>query len=771
MAINNLYFECNEFRLVDVENVVLPNPDNFLVISEPDGWQQLQLIADRMIGSWGVEFKGSSEGLKFGFQCGSGGQELVQQVLDAKGGDGMLILQLYVDNVLEKEWDLDLYIKGSDEVLITVPVSERRKDDKVKSRRKTKIAMDATETIDGTPLSALTPVTITLPQKQLLFFNEEKFSQDDQISNFNSEPFGANEQGTFIYERYVQFGFDELVKDEIPTLFQLLFEFITTIPPGENFETQDGGLHTFTVQLNYEGTINNVPTAGLSIVGPVTNTFELNLRLDAVDFLISNNLVDNTNYVQNINMLVGAEIRLYAYFRTEVPYQTDPGLGGTIDTTFTFEAFEDSQWQIKQISTTDPTDATGFFIHDLCRRTAEIISDTPGIYRSDFLGNTDLEYFENGVPINYPVDGCGSKILNMNGFAIRDFTEGRPLQPFHEENLEATNALFNMGWNWEFNSFDELIFRHEPISYFFRDVEIQNPNGGLSIDFIYDGSWQVDYAIEDVTYNKITCGYKTDSLKEDDTDVNTLDDVHTQRERLPPIIKKPANQELDYQAICPFVASPYWIERKRRQQFSDESTSGDKQDDKIAMIAVERDGIGGWEVETNAPFAVVNGVLDAPEYTNLRYTPERNLRNHASFLNSGFIYKGGTEEIEFKFSEGNYEAETQFNPGEPCPNGDPNLDLINEGANIELDDFFNFESIFEPFLVTLKTRTTWDLYQSMFVAPHMNTSPNADNYGYYTARNPLTGDTWQLYLFGVVYEPKSNDIELRFIKKNPNWNG
>jgi len=89
--------------------------------------------------------------------------------------------------------------------------------------------------------------------------------------------------------------------------------------------------------------------------------------------------------------------------------------------------------------------------------------------------------------------------------------------------------------------------------------------------------------------------------------------------------------------------------------------------------------------------------------------------------------------------------------------------------DIALDDFNNFTAIFEPYLVTLTTRLEWHQYIDLVVNPHMNKSPNADNYGYFTATNPLTSEVWQLYLFGIDYNPKTNDAKMRFIKKNPDW--
>lgn len=163
----------------------------------------------------------------------------------------------------------------------------------------------------------------------------------------------------------------------------------------------------------------------------------------------------------------------------------------------------------------------------------------------------------------------------------------------------------------------------------------------------------------------------------------------------------------------------------------------------------------------------VYGVTEPDSTYNLELSPARMLRRHAPFLNSGFFYKQGVDELRCTDYKGNRDMTSKTLSGMgPLP-GDPDSQIVKETGNIALGEFNRFSKIFSPELIPVKVWMTRLYFEHMMLALENAHPDETLNMGYLTIQrgddpdNRVSG-----YPFSISFNPYSNVCDITLWKKS-----
>jgi hypothetical protein len=137
--------------------------------------------------------------------------------------------------------------------------------------------------------------------------------------------------------------------------------------------------------------------------------------------------------------------------------------------------------------------------------------------------------------------------------------------------------------------------------------------------------------------------------------------------------------------------------------------------------------------EGSQPFTKIENLLSPATTYNLRHTPKRMLYNWAKLLNGGFFGKSITDELIFKQGDGNVELVTQFVESEDCLLGDVDRDEIEEGANVQIGDFYDGDFLFLPIKISFSTSLSFE--QLTELKKCLRGQDGTKDYGYITITN------------------------------------
>lgn len=155
---SNLYEGVDEFRLYDLDEVVLPaSPDNFIVIEEPIGFDDLTIILKRRPedrGGVNFEFGDAESLLEFDAPAG---KSTIEQIFDANGTDSRIRLEYRSDGVIRYRGNLVMSSMDKEDATIGFRVKRYDFDNKLQTRFDSIIDLESNETFDG---AAITPLTL-----------------------------------------------------------------------------------------------------------------------------------------------------------------------------------------------------------------------------------------------------------------------------------------------------------------------------------------------------------------------------------------------------------------------------------------------------------------------------------------------------------------------------------------------------------------------------------------------------------------------------------
>lgn len=152
--------------------------------------------------------------------------------------------------------------------------------------------------------------------------------------------------------------------------------------------------------------------------------------------------------------------------------------------------------------------------------------------------------------------------------------------------------------------------------------------------------------------------------------------------------------------------------------------------------------------EGSQPFSTIENLLSPATTYNLRHTPKRILYNWAKLINGGFFGKSITDEVVFKQGDGNVELVTQFKESETCLLGDIDRDLVDEGANVQIGDFYGGDSLFLPIKVSFTTSLSFE--QLTDLKKCLRGQDGTRDYGYITITNSC-GGVEKIYPTSIEY--------------------
>lgn len=708
---------------------------------------------------------------------------------------------------------------------ISATVEKAGLHDLIKTRWSTKADLFAKRSIDGVTLNNPDPITLNLHSK-VLINNYNKTTDID--GSYAWQPFLGDQKHDvwFVFDTIPTSDTDSNIDATIGSLLGPTGDDPVENSLALLFDLNSNGAFTFNISLSYSFNIK-LTRKTISPGKPKIGDWFLDHWLEIRDindvqkvkqrigtrlsgfrdgqFLTTDGSVNASASISgyNVNLAFGDRVYVYAHFNLDGYNAGWKGIEAYIKTFNT-------NWAIEAETTTEPSAAKVMLIHEtLTQAFAYITNENNSVY-SEFFGREDL---------GYALTGCGAYKSITNGFQIRKFliSDNAPkLAP--QEIMNSLNAIFCIGMGYE-KRLGNNILRIEDRGYFYQDVEIL---------FIQDiGNYEEDVSIEKI-YNNIQIGYTKyldegiRLLDEYNTEHQYLSPIInnnnpldirallilsgyaielTRRYQYQDTPKDSTKYDDDGFLICVipqsftpisgsfgtdevgpyfnFASSPLIINKNDKI-----TITGSAFNNGIYVVSVVilnaiylnapvideatsiiiRNLSMPCLTEKDDAFLTVTGVVSPETSYNLRHTPKRNLLNWAKWLNGGFYFKSAGDIVKNTFFKNNGELSTQFKPGETCPLGDINLDLIQEKADIVLAQFQDKDFYFIPEWITFKTRMTMEdvrLIRDCMTGADLS----GRNYGYITTLNQ-NGDTVQLWIYEMTYNPNTQEVNFVTLKKD-----
>lgn len=841
-----------EFRIVDVEGVVLDNPGDYLVVQEPKDFRGFRMVLERL--------KGKNDEPRHGFNFDYGepktpmvfikaaGYQLIQDIYDIKGNDAKILIEFgsvnpsyvnrfraFIDgNTYKVEWVNHM-------PRITMNVENEAIVYKLSSRQEAKVNLLTDRDFDK---NALTPLEMeehywhgkvikkssrfeSNSLSTVSYFDGARKYRDNEvffISIPNTEIF--NDLNSFAYN------LDDLFADEgdmdgffhlnAPDDGQYLLKYKGAPTLSVDFYNSSSNGTDVVLELCYKigenGTINVLQSER----GEVSDG---NVFYGNYGNLSANGRVADQIFEVEEAINLKKDDNLYVFYR----YRNDPEVFDAFDSPrrreFAFIAdgsVNGAFTQFLQIEGFTAPVTTLVKVLPIFESLNRLIAVNTGLNNpliSNYYGRTDL---------GYAADGCGSKRWFTNGSAIRNFeVDGRPPELSLQTALRSLAAIDDIGFGFEKHG-DDIKVVMEESEHFYQDKEI------MKIDRMIKYHEEI---ADELIYNEIVVEF----AKYINEELNTLDSFHTKAEHLTPIESKALKLNL----FIDFITDPYSFEYTRRQQFEDSPTEAWRYDNDIfitdwveitgikggtsasnrlnyqgqvfigndsvitiplvipelidlttiswvpiggvlteytvdSVVFNENDGTtiitvveatsqqsGSTEFifgdgfsfkrpESDQAFSTVDNLISPATTYNLRMSLKRIMMKHAKWINSGLHYKDGTDIIQTTTVDHNKTLETQFREGESCLGGDLNRILLNESADLTLNDLKSFGRYFIPLKVHYEAELKFEENEYLRKAL---TGVNEDdvNYGYISVLNEEGGYT-KVFVNKHEYMPFSSKI-------------
>lgn len=567
---SNLYTQKNQFRLYDMNGVVLGAGD-YILIREPDGFDTIPIKLERDRNTHGVFFEFGDENQPLGFDRPmkiSGEPEdpysLIKEIYDTDGVDGRLEFEFLNWNgsiyVSQYRSNLDLESISIIDYKISVNCRRVLLSDKFRTRLETPVNFGSTTSIDGTAIGGLTEESVFMHSKELHF----DFVSDD--SDFpvlvNSLAYSIDSS---VDSYYTPVGFFQITKNAIKDNNQPLRGF--SLVPQPQFTVNGGGrliINDVKVRKMISKTVGSSATIGLYY----------RVGLDGVDNLIGSTLAlgngssTNTNFqVTESNVVVNipiptAKVPNNIYIHIRVDFDSTGATLNMFDATFNIVPVyvKDDVLDASLISVDKSSFVDFYDTFDSVNHILETINDSNGILESSFLSNQM------------------SSIYVSNGYKIRELNDKDVITSFKEIFNGWLAPSFGLGYAIydDSGTFKVLMERY---SEFYQDDEVDY------IENIEDGSFEIK-TDKEYRFNEIKIGYKNYPKSTDENTGDNIDEYNTEHKYITPIETVKKNK--DY--ISEVISSGYLIENQRREQFKDVPSDTVSNDDKVFCVTTVEGG-------------------------------------------------------------------------------------------------------------------------------------------------------------------------------------
>lgn len=639
----------------------------------PDGWNEKRVSIKRSRTYFGLN-RMITTSLKFV----TNGKDLIQRIYENEGTEFEVNIAWYEYNELPIDKYflffaglVDLSTYDIEETFIKCDVNESNIARKFVSRQDIKVNLNALESIEGVTLPTNSEVTVTLQQRELVSVGT--FALNEAVSTAES-----------------QAGIDEGIPWEGFTL-----PIVLQGTDVDNLSSQDvAALYAVGGAYWDPAGEESIVTLSGTVTGTLTKFFDSANSLD-VSFRIRVYTDDTLTAIEFDSPLTGASYTiedgstpLPFTFSIDVTFGGPPpavnigedmvmsliaintDVTGTIEDVFLCE-FTEIDFKVSVVSQwNDTTQAQGYLMHEVGQRISEVILDKEGVFKSDFLGRTD---------IGYPVDGAGSQQTVHSGKQIRAIPNECPSLNFKDW-FTSMNAMHSMGAGIEHDEFNNPFLRVEEKAHFFS---------GQVVVTIHSVSNMKKTVAREWIYNEVEVGYE--SLN--DEQVNGALEYNNKFEWACSAIKNIKNK-LDL--VSKLNAGGYPIEFARRLQYSDNPTEDSKYDNKNFTVIVKEDGTLAngdtkYKNEQDEDYDIVENIFSPETAYNLKITPGNMFRNNGGPIRSGLEHYLD-EPIKFQFAEQLENLKSQV-IGEASITENDDIDVSTLSAGLWIPEIYSFENV------------------------------------------------------------------------------
>jgi len=339
-----------------------------------------------------------------------------------------------------------------------------------------------------------------------------------------------------------------------------------------------------------------------------------------------------------ISLLENESLALECYLKSDMYSDNNAGVR-------CFARNIEANLSIKENSYFRPTLTKGVFSYELFDRIISIITSRKNIFKSSFLGRTDIGY-EN--------DGVGAFVLNSHGHWIRRFSNQDDLYKrfttSFRDAYESYDAAYNLGLGVESIGFGENI-RIEDKKYFW------NPNVtirlGKEIDgeFVYSQVSKVKRSTaSQLYYSEVEIGSEKGG---DYEEVMGLEETNT-KSNFSTCIYATANT---YDKKAKYRFDPYGEEIIRRRGVDTHPNTDHPADLDVWMHDCKKPNLGSQSILNLKKWQDVlesrpTGMFDPDSSYNFLYSPLNMLLRHSWVLNAG-LREYPSKFIKYGSSTGN----------------------------------------------------------------------------------------------------------------------
>jgi hypothetical protein len=624
-------------------------------IEEPIGWDAVTITIIRDKDYQGME-NVFSDSIKF---WGTGA-EIIRDAFQSYGVEAVLSFQISYScdqgatytHLFSGILNCLFYSCINSEVTIKIEPSGFHRT--VKNRLTVPVNLNSNTSIDGLPMSSISPFDLGLHSKEIvqvselnapteLTFSDDSVDQTDILGGI-SVPMIWEEAVTELstISGFVNFYWSGPINADAPsTLFTAgqtgLYKFNYDIRGGF-FELYNAS-RTFNVRLSYR--INSTGTT-IHDYGGQTGAPDVSVLVEL-----------NEQGTLDLNLNAGDKVSFYIALT---------GYSGSTTSqkhTITLILNQGTFLKVSKAVALDPSSTKALLLHEAFAKISESITGVQDCFRSNFFGRI------NSAPHTYAVDGCGAWTAITNGLNIRRMLDKNgslfPIVTTFQDLFQSCDAVWNLGMRIEKDSTGKEFIRVEPKEYFYNASAVLN---------LFNISDLNEAPAQDLLFNTYKVGYEKWNLNI--TGSNAIDEFNSDRNYVLP--GKIINKNLP--TISKYIASGYVIEETRRLQYKENPSNDFETDNDMFFICTNRAEVtsslytvpatstvyaSGTVSERDENFSSVLKVLNASTSYNLRISPARMALNWYKYL-AATIYKAPAASIKFTSGSGNYqETDTMIN--------------------------------------------------------------------------------------------------------------
>jgi hypothetical protein len=625
--------------------------DGSKVISEPIGWQDIDIRLDRDMDYHSLvenvviplEFYGADAEHDGGYQylkeVRANGVDTQVEFLAEISEDGAAFETLYRGLL-----DLTTLIEIEHKKKFQATVLQDSLWSKFINRKAIRVNIQSPTSLDGTAVSVVTAKTQSLPN-QLLRLN---YSGSQTASLTWALATASNPYGVI--------DFDTVTLDEIK-IKRKYTPLISPTKPFELFRPDLAGDHTIDCELNLSTGAG--PTAGVNAGTNVYIQIDNNTPIAFTRTDVgSPNVRTRFTYSATHTLPPGANIRLYLFT--------------TVTETVTWETGFDNFLTVAADTEFSDSTCEAFAIHDVALSITDRITAQADSFYSEYLGGT------TETAISYAADGEGLDHTLMKGHHVRGYSlTDKPLALSFDEWWEGANSIFNLGLGYDDAG---TAIRCEPKEYFYDDSD-------QTVILEYVEGIEVSYDT-DFMNTSVEIGYQKWGAES----ASGIDDPQTKHTYATLFKTVGSEDKKDPRILSTFYAASLGIEQTRRKPASSEKKAD--LDESIIIIQSDLTATTATPITYEAPTYTISNLLNSDTRYNVRLTPAANFSRWKNFLNIGFNGHYSSDFYRFVKGEGNTSM---------------TFDGVQESADVLIDT----DALFKSTLYTFKHHLTWTQYKAI----------------------------------------------------------